>query len=204
MSRSRVRGPRSSKVFATALATRRLTLAALVIMVVGSAAAQPASARVAPRHPQQGLTASRTPGPGGGGGGQVISGGLAGAGQGQSGQGFSNQSLNGVISPSFVQGRAQQAITDQGGFEVQSTYCGSEPDSCLVGQNMPVRQWAAASGVAQPGVSSGVSPGNSQRALSQRRLSQRGRQSPVAAGAVKRRDGRTSPGIRRTPARRHG
>ncbi|WP_169946780.1 hypothetical protein [Microbispora sp. H11081] len=180
---------------ATAPTTRRLTLAALVIMVVGSAAAQPASARVAPRHPQQGLTAFRAPGPGGGGGGQVISGGLAGGAQAQSGQGYSNQSLTGVISPTFVQGRAQQAITDQGGFEVQSTYCGSEPDSCLVGQNMPVRQWGSTSGVAQPGMSQ---PG----------VAQRGRQRPAATGAVKRRDGRISHPTRRSagalPARRHG
>ncbi|WP_169982626.1 hypothetical protein [Microbispora sp. H10836] len=118
MSRSRGRDPRHPNV-AMALATRWTTLAALVITAAGIAAAQPAIARVAPHHPPHGVTALRDPGPGRG-GGQVIRGGRAGGAQGRSGQGHYNQSLNGVISPTFVRGQAQQAITDQGGFEVQS------------------------------------------------------------------------------------
>ncbi|MEN3536729.1 hypothetical protein AAH991_16565 [Microbispora sp. ZYX-F-249] len=138
MSRSRARDPRHTDVVATATATRRLTMAALVLTAVGIAAAQPAIARVAPHRPPHAPTALRDPRPGGG-GGQVIAGGRAGGEQGRSGQGRHNQSLNGVISPTFVKGQAQQAITDQGGFEVQSAFCGSQPDSCLLGQNMPVR-----------------------------------------------------------------
>ncbi len=100
MSRSRGRDPRHPNV-AMALATRWTTLAALVITAAGIAAAQPAIARVAPHHPPHGVTALRDPGPGRG-GGQVIRGGRAGGAQGRSGQGHYNQSLNGVISPTFV------------------------------------------------------------------------------------------------------
>ncbi|WP_143737624.1 hypothetical protein [Microbispora sp. GKU 823] len=138
MSRSRARDPRDTKVLAMVLAPRRLAMAALVITAVGTAAAQPAIARVAPHHARAGHAALRDPGPGGG-GGQVIKGGRAGGGQGRSGAGRFNQNLTGVIAPTFVKGQAQQAITDQGGFEVQSAFCGSQPDICLLGQNMPVR-----------------------------------------------------------------
>ncbi|TQS29280.1 hypothetical protein [Microbispora sp. KK1-11] len=148
MSRSRARDPRDTKAPAMGLSIRRLAVAAIVI-VAGVVVAQPAIARVAPHHPRERLTALRSPGPGGGGGqmirrgraggGQVIKGGRAGAGQGQSGAGRFNQNLTGVISPTFVRGKAQQAITDQGAFEVQSAFCGSQPDACWLGQNMPVR-----------------------------------------------------------------
>ncbi|MEV4461405.1 hypothetical protein, partial [Microbispora sp. NPDC049633] len=57
MSRSRARDPRHTEVVATATATRRLTMAALVITTVGIAAAQPAIARVAPHRPPHGPTA---------------------------------------------------------------------------------------------------------------------------------------------------
>ncbi|WP_432934224.1 hypothetical protein ACQPZZ_20165 [Microbispora sp. CA-135349] len=149
MSRSRARDPRDTTVPATALTSRRLAAAALLI-TAGIAAAQPAIARVAPHQPRTGLTALRNPGPGGdgaragrggrAGGGQVIRGGRAGGGQDRSGEGRFNQSLNGVISPTFVQGQAQQAITDHGAFEVQSAFCASQPDNCLLGQNMPIRR----------------------------------------------------------------
>ncbi|MGI5157837.1 hypothetical protein [Microbispora sp. CA-102843] len=138
MSRSRTRDPRDTKALAMGLATRRLAMAALVITAAGIAAAQPAIARVTPHHSRGGLTALRNPGPGGG-SGQVIKGGRAAGGQGRSGAGRFNQNLTGVISPTFVKGQAQQAITDQGAFEVQSAFCGSQPNSCLLGQNMPVR-----------------------------------------------------------------
>ncbi|MEU6411582.1 hypothetical protein [Microbispora sp. NPDC046933] len=140
MSRSRARDPRDTKLLAPVLATvvtsRRLALAALVITAAGIAAAQPAIARVTPHHPREGLTALRNPGPGGG---QVIKGGRAAGGQGRSGAGRFNQNLTGVISPTFVRGQAQQAITDQGSFDVQSAFCGAQPDSCLLGQNLPIR-----------------------------------------------------------------
>lgn len=149
MSRSRARDPRDTEVPATGLLIRRLAMAAIVITAAGVAVAQPAIARVAPHHPREGLTALRNPGPGGGGGqmirrgraggGQVIKGGRAAGGQGHSGAGRSNQNLTGVISPTFVQGQAQQAITDQGAFEVESAFCGSQPNTCWLGQNMPVR-----------------------------------------------------------------
>ncbi|MEU7878986.1 hypothetical protein [Microbispora bryophytorum] len=159
MSRSRARDPRDTKVSATVLSIRRLAMAALVIAGAGIAVAQPAIARVAPHHPREGLTALRNPRPGGdgqmirrgragggqtikggrAGGGQTIKGGRAGGGQGQSGAGRFNQNLTGVVSPTFVQGKAQQAVTDHGAFEVQSTFCGSQPDNCWVGQNMPAR-----------------------------------------------------------------
>ncbi|MEU6431826.1 hypothetical protein ABZ860_38505 [Microbispora sp. NPDC046973] len=119
------------------LSTRRLAVAALVI-TAAAAVAQPAIARVAPHHPRQGLTAFRSPGPGGG-GGQVVKGGRAGGAQGRSGAGRFNQNVTGVIAPTFVRGQAQQAITDHGGFEVQSAFCGSQPDICWLGQNMPIR-----------------------------------------------------------------
>ncbi|MEU8277075.1 hypothetical protein ACFYOK_35160 [Microbispora bryophytorum] len=137
MSRSRARDPRDTKVPATGPSIRRLAMAALVIAGVGIAVAQPAIARVAPHHPREGLTALRNPRPGGD--GQMIRRGRAGGGQGQSGAGRFNQNLTGVVSPTFVQGKAQQAITDHGVFEVQSTFCGSQPDNCWVGQNMPAR-----------------------------------------------------------------
>ncbi|MBB2741013.1 UNVERIFIED_ORG: hypothetical protein FHR35_000833 [Microbispora rosea subsp. rosea] len=149
MSRSRARDPRDTKVPAMGLSTRRLAMVALVFTAAGITIAQPAIARVAPHQPREGLTALRNPGPGGGGGqmirrgrsggGQVIKGGRAGGGQAQSGAGRSNQNLTGVVSPTFVRGQAQQAITDQGGFEVQATFCGSQPNICWIGQNMPVR-----------------------------------------------------------------
>ncbi|MEU7912841.1 hypothetical protein [Microbispora bryophytorum] len=148
MSRSRARDPRDTKVSATVLSIRRLAMAALVIAGAGIAVAQPAIARVAPHHPREGLTALRNPRPGGdgqmirrgrAGGGQTIKGGRAGGGQGQSGAGRFNQNLTGVVSPTFVQGKAQQAVTDHGVFEVQSAFCGSQPDNCWVGQNMPAR-----------------------------------------------------------------
>ncbi|GLX04924.1 hypothetical protein [Microbispora sp. NBRC 16548] len=144
MSRSRARDPRDTKVPAMGLSTRRLAMVALVFTAAGITIA-----RVAPHQPREGLTALRNPGPGGGGGqmirrgrsggGQVIKGGRAGGGQAQSGAGRSNQNLTGVVSPTFVRGQAQQAITDQGGFEVQATFCGSQPNICWIGQNMPVR-----------------------------------------------------------------
>lgn len=149
MSRSRTRDPRETKVLASGLPARRLFAAALVITAAGVTLAQPASARVTPHHSRAEHIALRNPGPGGDGGqmvgrrrtggGQVIKGGRAGGGQGQSGAGRHNQNLTGVISPTFVRGQAQQAITDHGVFEVESSFCGSAPDVCLIGQNMSTR-----------------------------------------------------------------
>ena len=149
MSRSRARDPRDTKVPALGLSTRRLVVAALVIAAAGVVVAQPAMARVAPHHPRAKLTALRTPGPGGGGGqairrgrtggGQVIRGGRADGGQGQSGAGHFNQNLTGVLGPAFVRGQAQQAITDHGRFDVESGFCGSDPDMCSIVQDMPIR-----------------------------------------------------------------
>ncbi|MBX6385928.1 MAG: hypothetical protein IRZ07_23635 [Microbispora sp.] len=107
------------------------------------AAAQPATARAVPHHPRAALTAPHGPGPGSrGGGGQVVKGGRGTGGQHASGQGRLNQNLTGVTSPAFVRGQAQQAITDQGAFEVQAVFCAWHPDECLIGQNMPVRRKA--------------------------------------------------------------
>ncbi|GAB3162255.1 hypothetical protein GCM10027161_73150 [Microbispora hainanensis] len=149
MSRSRARDPRDTKVPAGGRSTRRLVVAALVIAAAGVVAAQPAMARVAPHHPRAKLSVARTPGPGGGGGqlsrrgrtggGQVIKGGRAGGGQGQSGAGHYNQNLTGVISPAFVRGQAQQAITDHGRFDVESGFCGTDPELCSITQDMPIR-----------------------------------------------------------------
>ncbi|MEU8171675.1 hypothetical protein AB0C14_02265 [Microbispora hainanensis] len=150
MSRSRARDPRDTKVPAFGRSTRRLVMAALVIAAAGVVIAQPSMARVAPHHPRAKLGVARTPGPGGGGGqlirrgrtgggGQVIKGGRAGGGQGQSGAGRYNQNLSGVISPAFVRGQAQQAITDHGRFDVESGFCGSDPDMCSIVQDMPIR-----------------------------------------------------------------
>lgn len=157
MSCSRARDPRDTKVPAQVPAqvsalgrsTRRLVVAALVIAAAGVVAAQPATARVAPHHSRAKLGVTRTPGPGGGGGqmgrrgrtggGQVIRGGRAGGGQGQSGAGHYNQNLTGVISPAFVRGRAQQAITDHGRFDVEAGFCATDPDICSIVQDMPIR-----------------------------------------------------------------
>lgn len=145
MSRTRARDPREIRALATAvvtaLAPRRLAIAALAITAAAVAAAPPATARVAPHHPRADHTALRSPGPGShGGGGQVVKGGHGTASQHASGAGRYNQNLTGVTAPGFVKGQAQQAITDHGSFEVQSAFCAWQPDECLIGQNMPVRR----------------------------------------------------------------
>ncbi len=121
---------------AVLLTTRRLALTTLVITVAGISAAQPSNARVAAHHAV--LEASHHPGPGGG-GGQVIRGGRAGGGQNRSGMGRHNQSVTGTVAPTFVQGASQQAFTNDGSFDVQNGVCWRQPNTCAVGQNMPVR-----------------------------------------------------------------
>ncbi|WP_405085338.1 hypothetical protein [Microbispora sp. NBC_01389] len=153
MSRYRTRSPRGATVPATrrpalpvaapvaALLAALVTalVAVLAIPAAGIAAARPADARVASRHPRTAVAAFHAPHPGGsgGGGGQVISGGHAAGVQGRSGAGRSNQNLNGMQAPTFVIGQTQQAMTGVGGYSGQALVCGSRPAVCLAGQNMP-------------------------------------------------------------------
>ncbi|XVQ86241.1 hypothetical protein ACQP2K_02090 [Microbispora siamensis] len=116
---------------------RRLALAALVIPATGICAAQPATARVTPPPVREALAAFRVHGPGGG-GGQVIKGGRAGGSQRRSGAGRFNQSLTGTISPTFVMGQSQQPVTDTRSLDLQAAFCGSQPTTCAMGQNMPI------------------------------------------------------------------
>ncbi|MEU6407695.1 hypothetical protein [Microbispora sp. NPDC046933] len=134
MSRYWTRPPGGSVV----LTARRLALAAFLIPATGICAAQSATARVTPLPAWEGLAASRVPGPGGG-GGQVIEGGRASGSQSRSGAGRHNQSLTGTIAPTFVMGRSQQPIADTRSLDLQAAFCGSQPTTCTLGQNMPIR-----------------------------------------------------------------
>ncbi|GIH62301.1 hypothetical protein [Microbispora siamensis] len=116
---------------------RRLALAALVIPATGICAAQPVAARVTPPV-REGLAAFRVHGPGGG-GGQVIEGGRASGSQSRSGEGRHNQSLTGTISPTFVMGQTQLPVTNTRSLDLQAAFCGSQPTTCAMGQNMPIR-----------------------------------------------------------------
>ncbi|MBE3008434.1 hypothetical protein IL992_04435 [Microbispora sp. NEAU-D428] len=134
MSRYWTRSPGDTAV----LTARRLALAALVIPATGICAAQPATGRVAPLPVRERLAAFRVHGPGGG-GGQVIEGGRASGSQSRSGAGRSNQSLNGAVAPAFVMGQSQQPIVKTRSLDLQAAFCGSQPTTCAMGQNMPIR-----------------------------------------------------------------
>ncbi|MEU6424490.1 hypothetical protein ABZ860_01235 [Microbispora sp. NPDC046973] len=120
------------------LTARRLALAALMIPATGICVAQPATAHVTPPPAREGLAAFRVHGPGGG-GGQVIRGGRASGVQSRSGAGRFNQSLNGTVAPTFVMGQSQEPITKTRSLDLQAAFCGSQPTTCALGQNMPIR-----------------------------------------------------------------
>ncbi|WP_030507680.1 hypothetical protein [Microbispora rosea] len=126
-------------VDAVVLTARRLALAALVIPAAGICAARPATAHATPPPVREKLTAFRVHEPGGG-GGQVIRGGRASAIQNRSGAGLSNQSLTGAVAPTFIRGQSQLPVTQTRSLDLQAAFCGSQPTTCVVGQNKPIRR----------------------------------------------------------------